>query len=87
MRNATTHEGYLPARRDCGESQTSEAKSGQDGSENDERSINGDVQIDDLMPDIYSESTDDTKPHLRVIKHPSQATGFDPYDTAKTHKK
>ena len=65
----------------------SETKSGQDGSENDERSINGDVQIDDLMPDIYSESTDDTKPHLRVIKHPSQATGFDPYDTAKTHKK
>jgi hypothetical protein len=65
----------------------SETRSEQDDSENNQRGGNGDVQIDDLMPDIYGESTDETAPHLRVIKHPSQATGFNPYDTAKMHKK
>jgi hypothetical protein len=72
-------------------SPASETRSDQDSFENDERSANGDFQIDDLMPDIYSGSTDETAPHLRVIKGRSQATdkstGFDPYDTAKFHKK
>jgi hypothetical protein len=65
--------------------QASETRSEQDSSDNDERT--SDLQIDDLMADNYGESTDETTPHLRVIKHPSQATGFDPYDTAKMHKK
>ena len=70
--------------------------SGRPASENEERSGTDDddpgnpVNIDDLMPDIYSQPSGDTEPYLKIIKDQSQATdkstGFDPYDTAKFHK-
>ena len=60
---------------------------GQDDSENDERSPDGDFQanIDDLMPDIYGQPTGDTVPLLKIIKDESHSAdrseGFDPYNT------
>ncbi len=44
-----------------------------------------------LMPDIYADERVGTVPDLKVIDQPSPdadtSTGFNPYDTAKMHKK
>ena len=44
-----------------------------------------------LMPDIYGENDDDTQPLLNILDPSSpdidESTGFNPYDTAKMHKK
>ena len=43
------------------------------------------------MPDIYADELAETVPHLRYLEPSSpdadKTTGFNPYDTANTHKK
>ena len=43
------------------------------------------------MPDIYADELAETVPHLRHLEPSSpdadKTTGFNPYDTAKMHKK
>ena len=70
-----------------------DTESPQEGSRNDEGDdepvniANIQVEIDDLMPDIYGEATGDTVPMLEIVKVQSQESdgpaGVDPYDTAK----
>jgi hypothetical protein len=52
---------------------------------------NNTVSVDDVvMPDIYGENDDDTRPLLNVLEPSSpdiESTGFNPYDTAVLQKK
>jgi hypothetical protein len=44
-----------------------------------------------VMPDIYGEKHEATKPHLKILDPTSpeidESTGFDPYDTVVLHEK
>ena len=53
------------------------------GTRSDEREV--------VMPDIYAEKHEATKPHLKILDPTSPdidvSTGFDPYDTVVLHEK